>query len=66
MTLYEDDGWEAEPVSFGACVASASLKKFQTLQLAMRCLVLLFRRPTSLYRSTVYVDTNMHAVSVCF
>ena len=49
-------------------VGSTNLKKFQTSWLAKRCLVLLFRRPTSLYISTVYVNTrpNMHAVSVCF
>ena len=49
-------------------VGSAGLKKFQTSWLAKRCLVLLFRRPTSVYRSTVYVHSgsNRHAVSVCF
>ena len=49
-------------------VGSASLKKFPTSWLAKRCLVLLFRRPASLYRSTVYVNkrSNMHAVSVSF
>ena len=49
-------------------VGSANLKKFQTSWLAKRCLVLLFRRPISLYRCTIYAHSrsNMHAVSVCF
>ena len=45
----------------------ASLKKFQTSWLAKRCLLLLFRRSASLYRSTVYVYTiNMLVVYVYF
>ena len=50
----------------GFSVSCASLKKFPTSWLAKCCLVLLFRQPTSLYRSTVYGHTrsNMHAVSV--
>ena len=53
-------------------VSSAGLKKFQTLHLAKHCLVLLLRWPTSsciyifVYRSTLYVHTNMYAASVCF
>ena len=43
-------------------------EKFQTSLLAKHCLVLLFRQPTSLYRSKMYIHirANMHAVSVCF
>ena len=48
------------------CVGSASLKKFQTSWLAKCFLALLFRQPISFCRSTVYVHTSMHAVSVCF
>ena len=47
-------------------VGSASLKKFQISWLAKRCLILLFRQPTSLYGSTVCVHTNVQVVSVCF
>ena len=39
-------------------------KKFQTSWLAKCCLVLLLRQPTSLFRRTVYVQTELHAVSV--
>ena len=45
-----------------ALVGYASLKKFQISWLAEHCLVLLFRKPASLYRSTVCVHTNMHVV----
>ena len=47
---------------------SPSLKKFQTSWLAKHCLVLLFRQPTSVYKSAVHAHTssNMNAVSVCF
>ena len=49
-------------------VSSASLKKFHASWLAKHCVVLLFRQPTSLYESTVYVHirSNMHVVSVYF
>ena len=47
------------------CLA-CQFEKVQTSWLVSRCLVLLFGPPASLYRSTVYVHTNMHAVSVCF
>ena len=47
-------------------VISTSLKKFHTSWLAKHCFPLLFRRPTSSYRRTIYVHSKMHAVSVCF
>ena len=46
-------------------VSSASLKMLQTLELVKHRLVLPLRWPTSLYRSTVCVNTNIHMVSVC-
>ena len=47
-----------------ALLGYASLKKSQISWLAEHCLVLLFRQPASLYRSTVCVHTNMHVVCV--
>ena len=69
MVLVEDDGRKAARLfRWAVSVGSDSLKKFKTSWLSKLCLVLLFRRSTSLNRNTVHVHTrsSMHAVFVCF
>ena len=63
----EDCGGEAHNVSLGTSFfGSASLKKFKLRGWPITVLSYSSGHQLLSYRSTVYVHTNMHAVSVCF